>query len=180
MSSQLRSASGKRRDFFLAHHGAEHRRLRVEQRRDPFDEHAFADAADRQRHVELRALTDLEPDGLRDCLKARGGNLDEPLAGAEPGDLIHAGVSRFHLALRAAGDGRQLDERARHDGARAVVHDARKCRAIDLRAAGRRKHKKDYDRMNESNRNVMSIPPYSRGNPRQPAQRRRNGSDSAG
>ena len=74
--------------------------------------------------VELRALTDLEPDGLCDRLEARGGNLDEPFARAKTGDLVRAGVGRLHLALGAACDRRQLDECARHDGARAVVHDA--------------------------------------------------------
>ena len=80
--------------------------------------------------------------GLRDRLKTGGGNLDEPFAGAEAGHLIGAGISRLHLALCAACDGRQLDECPGHDGAGAVVHDAGQCRAIDLRAAGRWKRKK--------------------------------------
>jgi hypothetical protein len=72
---------------------------------------------------------------LRDRLKARGGDLDEPLAGAKTGDLLCAGISHLHLALCAACEGCQLDECARYDGARAVVHDTRQCRAIDLCAA---------------------------------------------
>ena len=89
----------QRRDFLLADHRAEYRRLRVEQRRDAFDEHALADAADRKDHIELGALADLEPDRLCDRLKTGSGNLDEPFARAQPGDLVGAGVGR--LAPRA-------------------------------------------------------------------------------
>ena len=133
----------ERRDFLLADHRAEHRRLRIEERGDPFDDHAFAHAADRECDVELRALSHLQPDGLCDGLKSGRADLDEPFARDQAGHLIGSAIGRLDLALDAAREGRELDQRGGHNRAAGVMHDAGQRGAIDLRGRGSRDQKNE-------------------------------------
>ena len=120
---EVASAERQVLNLFLLDHGAEHRRLRLEQRRGARDRHGLADQADFELQVDGGALIDLQLDaGALDLAKPLDFGVEPVAARLQRGKDVCARRARGDGAADAGRLVRQHDRDAGHDGTRGVAN----------------------------------------------------------